>query len=106
MLNSRALSILIKGESDLQRTALDTGWEVVIGNGQTQLDFWSMRMAAELAERAKLPGLRLVGFAIVTIDQGTGYYLYNRVTTKYEENKDKKAKSEPKVELRPIYYRE
>jgi hypothetical protein len=110
LVNSNVMNFLIKGQTDLKRNAIDTGWEVVIGNGQTQVDLAALTYFETKAAAVGNPKLRLVGYAIALTDQTLGYFGYGWATRKYEASKkaseDEKAlvaSAEKHVELVPIF---
>jgi hypothetical protein len=111
MVNSVTMSFLIKGETNVERVALDTAWESVIGNLQTQLDITALRYANELSQHPHLQKLRLVGYAVAAVDQAAGYYSYAKVTHLLETQLDARNSkvpspipmAEPEMKLIPIY---
>lgn len=104
--NSSIMNFAIKDGSDLSRVALDTSWEVIIGNGQVQLDLKALEYFEKMALKKGNPKIKLVGYVIALVDMGAGYVAYSKVTTKLDEYEDKKKaekeKNEPKVMLVPV----
>jgi uncharacterized membrane protein len=84
LIDSTLMSYAIKHTVDPERQALDTGWEVVIGNAQTQIDLASLRAAQAAVTRSGNPRLKLIGYAVVLVDQGTGYYGYSQASQSLE----------------------
>ncbi|MBY0518224.1 MAG: hypothetical protein K2P81_15045 [Bacteriovoracaceae bacterium] len=78
--NSTVTNLVIKGEKDYTRVALDTGWEAVIGNAQVQIDLASLKYFETKALRASNPKLKLIGWAIVLVDQAAGFVGYSQAT--------------------------
>lgn len=83
--NSTQMNLLIKGEDDYQRVAVDTAWEVVIGNTQVQLDLMALAYFDKLAEKKTNPKIKLIGYAIVLVDMAVGYYGYSKLTDYIDE---------------------
>jgi len=90
MVDSNVMNYWIKGDTDLKRDALDTSWEVVIGNLQTVFDMRSLDYFERLSERSGNSKLRLVGYLVTGIDQFVGYVAYGKATKWYEDGKRKK----------------
>jgi uncharacterized membrane protein len=85
LVDSAAVNYAIKGSVDPERQAFDTGWEVIVGNGQVQLDMAAMRTLEASAQRTGNPRLKLLGYLVVVADQGAGYYTYSRATSLLEQ---------------------
>ncbi len=85
--DSNAMSLAIKGEADKGRVALDTGWEMIIGNAQTQLDLTSLKAFEQLALKVGSSRLKLLGYVVVIADQTLGYYGYSEAVKRYEASK-------------------
>jgi hypothetical protein len=118
------MSLLIKGESNPLRIALDSSWEMAVGSSQTALDMWALRHFAEMAARRGNAKLRFLGWAVAIIDQGLGYAGYSLASQAVEsvsghkkaEGGTEKAKEEtspavetmkdPRVKLVPIFSEE
>ncbi len=83
LVDSVALSWLIKGQPDPKRTALDTSWEVLVGNTQTLFDVAVFKHFSALAIKNKNPKLKLVGYLVTMVDQAMGYYGYAKVTSMF-----------------------
>lgn len=92
MVDSGIMNIAIKGEADPKRIAMDTGWEMFIGNLQTQTDVAALKYFEKLAEKQKNPKLKLVGYAIALVDQFTGYVAYSKASTAVSSPTPVKAK--------------
>jgi hypothetical protein len=80
LVDSTIMNYAIKRTMDPERQALDTGWEVVIGNAQTQIDLAALRASQAAATRSGNPRLKLLGYAVVVLDQGSGYYAYSEAS--------------------------
>jgi hypothetical protein len=103
--NSSILNLAIKDNPDLKRMAVDTGWEMVIGNAQVQLELKSLEFFEKLALKNNNPKLKLLGYAIVFVDTSIGYVVYSKVTSAVDKKETKKEvpkKEEPKMMLVPI----
>lgn len=99
--DSTMINLVIKQGDDYQRIAVDTGWEVIAGNSQVQLDLWAKKASEELARKRGNPRLKLLGWAVVFIDQGVGYFGYSK-TAKYFEKDPAKAAPAPAMKLIPV----
>jgi hypothetical protein len=86
LVDSAVVNYAIKGSVDPERQAFDTGWEVIVGTGQVQLDMAAMRALDASAQRTGNPRLKLLGYLVVVADQGAGYYIYSRATSLLEQN--------------------
>ncbi len=86
LVDSVAMSWLVKGEPDPKRIALDTTWEVLVGNAQTLFDITVLQYFGSLAIKNNNPKLKLVGYLITMVDQATGYYGYAKVTSLLRAN--------------------
>ena len=84
MSNSGISNLVIRGERDYRRVALDTSWEAVIGNAQIQLDLRALAHFERAAARNNNPRLRLIGWAVVFVDQVAGFAGYSAATTMIE----------------------
>jgi hypothetical protein len=93
--NSTLTNLVIRDSEDYERVAMDTGWEMVIGNAQVQLDLATLRYFEELSVKNKNPKLKLVGYAITMVDQAVGYYGYSKAASK--------LKDEPTVSIAPVF---
>ena len=87
LVNSTGASLLLKKEPDKTRAAIDTGWETVVGNIETQIDLAALSSFEKLAIKSGNPKLELLGYAAALIDDGIGYWGYEKITQKYEKNK-------------------
>lgn len=99
--NSGITNLVIKGETDYQRVALDTGWEAIIGNAQVQLDLKALSHFEEAAQKAKNPKLKLLGWAIVLVNQTAGFIGYSYATRAIRPDETEKAKT-PDIQLVPV----
>jgi hypothetical protein len=99
--NSAVTNLVIKGEADYQRIALDTGWEAVVGNAQVQLDLKALSHFEEAAQKAKNPKLKLIGWAIVLVDQTAGFLGYSYATRALRPDEAEKTKT-PDIQLVPV----
>jgi hypothetical protein len=105
--NSSVMNFAIKDDAELSRVAFDTSWEMIIGNGQVQLDLKALEYFEKMALKKGNPKLKLVGYAIAIVDMGIGYFTYSKVTKKLDEYEAKKQAdkelNEPKIMLVPIF---
>lgn len=104
--NSTISNMFIKDKVDLERVAFDTGWETTIGAGQVLLDLKVLSKFEELAMKKGNPKLKLIGWAIVLVEQSTVAYFYSKSSSKVEKHIDEKKKPELKEEdisLMPIF---
>lgn len=91
MSNSGITNLVVRGERDYKRVALDTSWEAVIGNAQIQLDLKALAHFERLAAKNKNPKLKFLGWAVVLVDQVAGFAAYSTATMMLEnERKDVK----------------
>ncbi len=90
--NSTLINVFIKKENDVNRIMVDTGWEALIGNGQVQLDLMALSYFEQLGNKMNNPNLKLLGYAVVLVDQGIGYYTYSKVSEKTDQVDDKLKK--------------
>ena len=98
IINSTAMNLLIKDEVEPTRVALDMGWELTFGIGQTYLDTEVIKYF-----KNKNPKLKIVGMVIAMADQAAGYWLYSHATQKLEAwNDDKKQKSHESIKIIPV----
>jgi hypothetical protein len=86
MTNSTTINLVIKDEENYERVALDTGWEMFVGNAQVQLDLKALEHFEKLAQKKNNPKIKLLGYAIALIDQGIGYFSYSKASEKIEKN--------------------
>jgi hypothetical protein len=96
--NSSVINFVVKDENDYKRVALDTSWEMIIGNAQVQMDLAALTFFEKLAQKKNNPKLRLLGYAFVMVDQAAGYFSYSKAS----EMIDKKPNPEPQKMLMPI----
>lgn len=103
MVNSTQMNLIVKGEENYERIAFDTGWEMVVGNTQVQLDLMALQYFEKLAVKKNNPKLKLIGYAVALVDMFTGYYVYSKAST-YIENRhgDKEQVPGPEIKLVPI----
>lgn len=97
MHNSAMINLVIKNEENYSRVALDTAWESIIGNAQVQLDLKTLETFEKMALKKNNPRLKLIGYAVVLVNQGTGYYLYSKAADKV-----KTPATENSVKLVPV----
>ena len=64
---------------------------MVVGNIETQLDLKALNYFETMAEKSANPKLKLLGYAAAFIDDGVGYWAYEKVTNRYERVKAKDA---------------
>jgi hypothetical protein len=95
--NSSVTNLVIRDSEDYERVAMDTGWEVIVGNAQVQLDLMSLRYFEEMSVKNKNPKLKLVGYGIVLINQAAGYFGYSKAASALKESQ------EPTVALAPVF---
>lgn len=86
--DSTLMNYAIKGSVNPERQALDTGWEVIVGNAQTQIDMAALRSVENAVQRTGNPRLRLLGYMVVVVDQGAGYLGYSRAVSALEHHQD------------------
>lgn len=96
--NSSIINLVIKDEDNYKQVAFDTGWEALIGNAQVQLELKGLEHFEAMAQKNKNPKLKLIGYAIVIVDEGLGYYIYSKASSAISE-----TENSPKVELVPIF---
>lgn len=97
MHNSAMVNLVLKDENDYSRVALDTAWESIIGNAQVQVDLKALETFEKMAVRKNNPRLKLLGYAVVLVNQGSGFYLYSKATDKL-----KASGEENTVKLIPV----
>jgi hypothetical protein len=102
--NSAVTNLIIKDEADYSRIALDTGWEAIIGNAQVQLDLKALSHFELAAKKTKNPKLKLIGWAIVLVDQTVGFLGYSHATQALQSSKEdlKAEEVDPSVHLIPV----
>lgn len=93
--NSSITNFVIKGESDYQRVAVDSGWEAIIGNTQVQIDLAALKHFEQKALAANNPRLKLLGWAVVLVDQAAGFAGYSMLTRSI-------SRDTPDVQLVPV----
>lgn len=94
--NSTVTNVVIKGDRDYHRLALDTGWEAIIGNAQIQIDLGALAYFERQAVERGNPRLKLLGWAVVLVDQVAGFAGYSAATT-WIEGKQKQVQLVPVV---------
>jgi hypothetical protein len=99
MSNSVISNVVIRGEEDYHRMALDTGWEAIIGNTQVQIDLAALTYFEMKAVKTGNPRLRLIGWGIVLVDQAVGFVGYSKATKALEKQNQS---SNLDVQLVPI----
>ena len=99
VVDSGSMNLLVKGVADPKRVALDTGWEAIIGNAQTNLIdlniIQALRRRGEITHNQKLVW---VGYALASVDQFVGYLGYSKATVTLNDYEKKQ-----KLKLVPIY---
>ena len=101
--DSGAMNYAVKGGGDPGRIGLDTGWEIIIGNSQTQADIAALQLFEKLSVRNSNPRLKVLGYAVALVDQLAGYFAYSEVTQRYERTHAvPHAQDKPMVKLIPI----
>jgi len=93
--NSSFTNFVIKGENDYQRVALDSGWEAIIGNTQVQIDLAALKHFEQKAAASGNPRLKLLGWAVVLVDQAAGFAGYSLATRSLN-------RETPDVQLVPV----
>ena len=83
-INSIGAAYFIKGDTDGLRVALDTSWEVGVGNSQVIFDNAMLHKFEMMASRQNNPKLKLIGYGIVFVDQAVGYLTYAEITRRFE----------------------
>ncbi|MBC7713873.1 MAG: hypothetical protein H7177_11070 [Rhizobacter sp.] len=96
--NSSFTNLVVKDGTNISRVALDTGWEVLIGNAQVQFDLKSLEYFEKMALKKNNPKIKLVGYVVALVDMGVGYVAYSKASSAVEKIKP----AEPKVMLVPI----
>lgn len=86
LVNSTQMNLIVKGSDNYERVALDTAWEVLIGNTQVQMDLLALSYFEKLAVEKKNPKLKLIGYAVTLVDMGVGYYAYSKVSSHVDQN--------------------
>jgi hypothetical protein len=86
MANSTISNIVIRGERDYERITLDTGWEAVVGNAQIQLDLAALKHFEQRAMRTGNPQMKLLGWAVVFVDQALGFAGYSKAAEYVSQN--------------------
>lgn len=82
--DSSIINFVVKKEDNYERIALDTSWEMLIGNTQVQADLKALNYFEKMAIKNKNPKLKLIGYAFVVIDQTIGYFTYSKASNKVE----------------------
>ncbi len=85
--DSSLINFVIKKDDNYARIALDTSWEVIIGNAQTQADLGALLFFEQMAMKKNNSKIKLLGYAFVVIDQAIGYVTYSKVTSKLNRDK-------------------
>lgn len=85
--DSTSMNLAIKHEMDPGRNAMDTGWEMIAGNLQTQIDMKSLGYFEALSVKTSNPKLKLIGYLLAAVDQAAGYIAYEKVSHSYETSK-------------------
>jgi hypothetical protein len=82
-IDSIAMNLFVKHETDPSRVAFDTSWEAVVGNGQTQADLMVRRITTGMFNAAG-PNAKIIGTGFAIVDQAAGYFVYELMTHDYE----------------------
>ncbi len=98
LIDSNVMNYAVKGVVDPKRMALDSGWQMIIGNAQTQLDLAALSSTQALAASRGNSKLKLLGYLVVIADQGAGFYGYSKAATALEE----KPKGPVETRLVPV----
>lgn len=98
--DSTLINVVIKNDDNYKRVALDTGWESLIGNAQVQIDLKALETFEKMALKKNNPRLKLLGYAVVLVDQGIGYLGYSKASEKVKENKN--SDSTQSLKLIPV----
>lgn len=84
MTNSVAFSFAFEGDPNLERLAVDMGWEAVVSNSATQISLRSIAFFEEMAQAAlgvaQAGPLRFAGYAMAFTGETLGLLGYNTVT--------------------------
>lgn len=103
MVNSTQMNLIIKGEENYERIAFDTGWEMIVGNTQVQLDLMALQYFEKLAVKKNNPKIKLVGYAVALVDMFAGYYVYSKASSHIEDrHAEKNMENAPVVTLVPV----
>jgi hypothetical protein len=84
--HSGVKNILLAENPDYKRIALDTRWEVIVGSTQTVIDLKAISYFEKLALKKGNPRLKLIGYAVVFVEQLVGSYYYAKTTAPKAEN--------------------
>lgn len=84
LVDSTAMNVIIKGEPDKGRIAIDTGWEMLVGSVQTQIDLGAIKAFENLALKTGRQRFKLLGYVAVFADQTAGFLGYSHLTQWYE----------------------
>jgi hypothetical protein len=102
--NSTALNFFLKDEINMERVLTDTTWEMLIGSSQVQIDVAALTYFEQLSKKKGNPRLKLLGYAVVLVDQGLGYFGYSKLTEHVSEREEKKqANDAPEVKIVPVF---
>lgn len=102
--NSTALNFVLKDEVNMERVLTDTSWEMIIGSTQVQIDVAALTYFEQLSKKKGNPKLKLLGYAVVLVDQGLGYFGYSKLTEHISEREEKRlAEKAQEVKLVPVF---
>lgn len=106
--NSTALNFFLKDEVNMERVMTDTTWEMLIGSTQVQIDVAALTYFEQLSKKKGNPKLKLLGYAVVLVDQGLGYFGYSKLAEHISEREEKKLAKEAEeaaqeVKLVPVF---
>jgi hypothetical protein len=81
--DSIAMNLIFRSSPDPVRVAIDSGWEMTVGNGQTLIDGTVITYFEGLAKKNSNPNLRFVGYIVALFDQAAGFWGYSKATNAY-----------------------
>jgi hypothetical protein len=79
--DSSLINFVIKKDNDYKRIAMDTSWEMFIGNAQVQMDLTALTFFEKLAKKHHNSKLKLIGYAFAIVDQAIGYVAYSKTAS-------------------------
>jgi hypothetical protein len=84
--DSTMINFVIKRDDNYERIAMDTAWEVIVGNGQVQADLMALTFFEKLSLKNNNPKLKLLGYAFALVDQTVGYITYSKLSENLKES--------------------
>jgi hypothetical protein len=84
--NSLFTNLVIFPSDNTQRIVVDTAWESVIGNAQIQIDLASLAYFERMAIKHNNPKIKILGYAVVLVDQTAGFAGYSELTSRMNQN--------------------